>query len=173
LIGFDKYRVLADERKQIAKLIKEQEPKVSNRQIAKLVGTSHQSVGRDVGPSGPLRGDNPNQIKGANVVSGPSGPLGAPADISGGRAARLVMQRETGAANRIAKLVGVASKTVDRDIAPSGAVRGKKPSNNNGPNKAGASSGATVSGAKNDISGEHAAKLVMRRASGGAHHRSA
>ena len=106
LIGFDKYRVLADERKQIAKLIKEQEPKVSNRQIAKLVGTSHQSVGRDVGPSGPLRGDNPNQIKGANVVSGPSGPLGAPADISGGRAARLVMQRETGAANRIAKLVG-------------------------------------------------------------------
>jgi len=40
--------VAEHERKQITRLIKEQEPKVSNRQIAKLVGADEKTVRRDL-----------------------------------------------------------------------------------------------------------------------------
>jgi hypothetical protein len=66
-IGLDKLRGTAEERKRIANRIRELQPKVSNRKIAKAIGVSHQTVGRDAGPSGPKRTKKP-------AVSGPNGP---------------------------------------------------------------------------------------------------
>jgi hypothetical protein len=57
-IKFDKeLRLAAEQRQRIAKRIKELQPEASNRKIAKALGTSHQTVGRDLVQDGPTEAE--------------------------------------------------------------------------------------------------------------------
>ena len=90
-IKLDSFRPLAEQRKRIAARIKELQPKASNRAIAKTLGASHQSVGRDIGPNGPHAEKKKNQINADKAGAGPNGP---PA-LSGAAAAKIVERRTT------------------------------------------------------------------------------
>jgi N6-adenosine-specific RNA methylase IME4 len=101
-LNFEKYRILAEQRKQLAQRIKALQPQVSNRSIAKLVGASASAIDRDTRAASndaPSQ-KKPNENKGAK---GSTAPNGASA-ISGSRAARLVHNRETGAAERLERV---------------------------------------------------------------------
>ena len=74
--------LLSGDRKRIAARIKALQPKVSIRQIGRTLGASHQSVGRDIGPSGPLA---TARSKGGETADGPNGPRA----LSGEEAANL------------------------------------------------------------------------------------
>jgi hypothetical protein len=86
-----KFKQVAEQRKRIVARIKELQPKVSNRQIARTLGVRETTVRRDTAPNG------------------------AP-DFTGERAAKLVMRRETASADRIAK---VAADEASRPSAAS------------------------------------------------------
>lgn len=107
-IRMEDFKLAAEQRKKIATMIKALQPKVSNRKIAKAIGTSHQTIGRDCGgPSGPKRGKNSSK---SNNGGGPSGP------ISGGQAASVVARHERvketqgNVADRVAKVALDAKK---------------------------------------------------------------
>jgi hypothetical protein len=88
----DSLRASAEQRKRIAQLIKQLQPKASNRAIAKTLGVSHQSVGRDVGgPSGPRDSAGATDKNRDGKSGGPSGP---PREFSGERAASSGALRE-------------------------------------------------------------------------------
>jgi hypothetical protein len=44
----DEYRIIAEQRKRVAKRIKELQPEASNRAIAKVVGVSHETINNDL-----------------------------------------------------------------------------------------------------------------------------
>lgn len=52
-LRLDKFRVIATERKRIAQRIKELQPVVSNRQIARTLGVGHATINRDGGSNDP------------------------------------------------------------------------------------------------------------------------
>jgi phage N-6-adenine-methyltransferase len=54
-LRLDKFKVIAEQRKQIVNRIKELQPDVSNRQIGRTLGISHETVNRDVGTNVPHR----------------------------------------------------------------------------------------------------------------------
>jgi N6-adenosine-specific RNA methylase IME4 len=112
-IRLDEFAQVAERRKSIAKRIKELQPKASNRQIAKTLGTSHQSVGRAVGPSGPPRAKRTNATKGGKAAGGPSGPF------SGAAAARAVGRAESREARQEEK----KDKRAERESALAGKIK--------------------------------------------------
>ena len=61
-----------------------------NRAIAKMLGTSHQSVGRDAGPNGPAKGKRGSKNGDGKQDGGPNGPP----VLAGAAAAQLVARRE-------------------------------------------------------------------------------
>jgi hypothetical protein len=80
----------AEQRKKLAQRIKELTPAASNRQIAKTLGTSKDSINRDVGA------DAPPEVK-PLTISTPrkSRPANAPPVLSGAAAAQTVHKHET------------------------------------------------------------------------------
>ena len=92
-VKLDNLKPVAEQRKRIAARIKELQPKASNRAIAKTLGTSHQSVGRDVGPNGPAAGKKARATDEGKASLGPNGP--APPALSGAAAAKAVEAKET------------------------------------------------------------------------------
>jgi N6-adenosine-specific RNA methylase IME4 len=69
--------------------------------------------------------------------------------------AALIKAAEPKVSNRaIAKAVGAGSRTIDRDVAPNGAVQGKKTSKNKG--------GGAPNGANAPLAGYEAARVVAR-----------
>ena len=94
------FRLVAEQRKRIASRIKELQPDASNRQVAKMLGTSHQSINRDLaGPSGSLAAKKLNENKSSKKPSGPNGPEA----VSGAEAAQIVERKQQANARKEAK----------------------------------------------------------------------
>ncbi|UPK03142.1 MT-A70 family methyltransferase [Bradyrhizobium sp. 170] len=96
-IRLDNLKPVAEQRKEIAKLIKEKQPKASNRQIAKTLGVRETTVRRDVAPNGAPAGKKPSNVSEAKASAAPNG---APA-IAGAAAAKLIARREEGKQARL------------------------------------------------------------------------
>jgi N6-adenosine-specific RNA methylase IME4 len=95
-----KFRTVAEQRKRILTRIKELQPKVSNRQLAKTLGIDDRTVRRDTAAFAA-----PDSKK----ASRNNGQTGEPAafaaqGITGEHAARLVLRRETAGADRLARV---------------------------------------------------------------------
>jgi hypothetical protein len=84
-IGLDKLRGTAVERGRIANRIRELQPKVSNRKIAKALGVGETTVRRDTAPNGAPAAKTTNENNPAFATTAPNG---APA-ISGAAAAKI------------------------------------------------------------------------------------
>jgi N6-adenosine-specific RNA methylase IME4 len=106
-VSLDKFRPQAEARARIAKRIKELEPKVSNRAIAKTLGVSHTQVATDI--AGKKLPASPEKLSQNNAPKNDDGnllpptaptPSSPPRAISGAAAANLVHRREVGAAER-------------------------------------------------------------------------
>lgn len=102
-IRLDNLKTSAEQRTRIALKIKQLQPKVSNRSIAKALGVGRSTVDRDTGPNGPASPKKLNQISAGKAPSGPNGPppkqLPAPAATSGLQAAKIVERRTSGIAS--------------------------------------------------------------------------
>lgn len=109
-LRFDKMRVLADQRKEFSRLMKELEPDVSNRQIGRTLGVSKDTVRGD---NSPPRNKKMNQIKGGKSGSGDNSPA-----LSGERAAKLVLRRETASQDRRDKVAADESRVLALRPAP-------------------------------------------------------
>jgi hypothetical protein len=92
-LQLEKFITVAQERKRLALRIKQLQPEASNRAIAKALGASHQTIGRDVGPDGPSASQKAN---GNNEAASASGPNGPPRERSGAEAAQLVARKFRG-----------------------------------------------------------------------------
>jgi N6-adenosine-specific RNA methylase IME4 len=90
-IRLDKFKALADERKRLAAKIKALQPKASNRQIAKTLGVSKDTVRGDLGgEKSPRQSKKAIKNKGVNGGSGENSPHSLPGD----EAARVVARAE-------------------------------------------------------------------------------
>jgi N6-adenosine-specific RNA methylase IME4 len=86
-LRLDKFRVIAAERKQIAQRIKELQPAVSNRQIARTLGTGSRTIDRDFAPNDAL--DNGASKEVPSVTASNDAP-----SLSGRQAAVTIDRRE-------------------------------------------------------------------------------
>lgn len=105
-LRFDNIRLLADQRKKLARRIKELQPKASQRAIAKTLGVGKTTIQKDIGGrKGP---NEPSKHDGAHRDSGHKGPRPI-TRIGGAAAARHVerrarrIQRETYSKRRVAE----------------------------------------------------------------------
>lgn len=73
-IRLDKFRAIAEQRKRIANLIKSEEPKASNRQIARTLGVDHKTVSSDLGGNSPTASKKDRQAKLDLAVDGENSP---------------------------------------------------------------------------------------------------
>jgi N6-adenosine-specific RNA methylase IME4 len=89
-IRLDSFRAVAEQRKRIAGRIKQLQPKVSNRQIAKTLGSSHTQVGRDLGTNVPAADKKASKINASQTPAGTN----VPPVIAGAAAAQLVQRKE-------------------------------------------------------------------------------
>jgi N6-adenosine-specific RNA methylase IME4 len=95
-----RFRQVAEERKRIIERIKELQPTVSNRQIARTLGVSDQTVGRATNVAARQKTSNEN-----NDTSSADATNVAPSEFTGERAAKLVLRKETARADHIAKVI--------------------------------------------------------------------
>jgi hypothetical protein len=109
-VRLDKFRAVAEERKKIAELIKEQQPKASNRKIAKVLGVDETTVRRDTAANAASGQKKASPIKGEKSAAAANA---APA-LSGAEVARLAQQRES--------KLAAAEETVERREASRGAT---------------------------------------------------
>lgn len=96
-----KFKQATEQRKRIVARIKELQPKVTNRQIARTLGTDETTIRRDTAAKA---APDPKKV---NQNSGPfdgTAAKAAPGEFTGERAAKLVLRRETAGADRIAKV---------------------------------------------------------------------
>jgi N6-adenosine-specific RNA methylase IME4 len=80
-LHLDRFKVLADQRKEFRERVKALQPEVSNRAIAEALGVGRETINRDArgGQNGPL-GDG--KAKGNGKAGGPHGPAGGRRDAS-------------------------------------------------------------------------------------------
>jgi N6-adenosine-specific RNA methylase IME4 len=105
-------RVVTEQRKRIATRIKELQPKASNRQIAKVVGASHTQINDDLREAGRNLPASNKNINDLNEPS-PDGGKNLPSAVSGPAAARLIERRETGKAERLAKVAADEARVLN------------------------------------------------------------
>ncbi|MBR0753473.1 hypothetical protein JQ604_14895 [Bradyrhizobium jicamae] len=98
-IKLDNLKSSAEQRKRIALRIKELAPKVSNRQIAKTLGVSRQTINREAGTNVPRAGKTLNQINSPKASAGTN----VPPAPSGAAAAKIVERRSNGMTRTHAK----------------------------------------------------------------------
>jgi N6-adenosine-specific RNA methylase IME4 len=90
-IKLDSFRTIAEQRKRIAARIKQLQPKVSNRAIAKTLGVNRSTVDRDTGANAPPADKNASKINAGRTGRGAN----APPALSGAAAAKTVEAKET------------------------------------------------------------------------------
>jgi hypothetical protein len=73
----DNFKLIAEQRKKIAERIKKLQPKVSNREIGKVLGIDHKTVAADVGETSPAKAKKPKEPKPKKPSGGENSP---PAD---------------------------------------------------------------------------------------------
>lgn len=84
-LQLDQFRPIAEERRRIAKRIKELQPAASNRAIAKTLGAHHETIASDIGENSPQGGKKNNKTNGS---AGDNSPL------TGAEAAKIVAKRQ-------------------------------------------------------------------------------
>jgi N6-adenosine-specific RNA methylase IME4 len=84
-LRLDKFKTIADERQAIVRRIKELQPGVSNRQLARTLGVSDMTIGRDLAT---------NVASNAEKVADKDGASSKNVALSGEEAAALVRKRE-------------------------------------------------------------------------------
>jgi N6-adenosine-specific RNA methylase IME4 len=104
-LRFDELQETVEQRKRIGKLIKDLQPKVSNRQIAKIVKLPRRTIDRAVGQVGPLNAKNGNQNKQEVGQVGPT-------PYTGAKAAALVVGRQTAKQDRLDKVAADESRVL-------------------------------------------------------------
>jgi N6-adenosine-specific RNA methylase IME4 len=103
-IRLDSFRPVAEQRKRIATRIKQLQPKVSNRAIAKTLGADERTVRRDTAAiAAPYKG-NTSGISGGEAIAAANA---APA-IAGAVAAKLIARRENIEDRRDERLAKIA-----------------------------------------------------------------
>jgi N6-adenosine-specific RNA methylase IME4 len=103
-LKLDQFKVVADQRQQFAKLVKECEPEVSNRAIATALGVDHQTINNDTAGE-----KSPRDVQKAaenGKAGGEKSPLGA---SDGRRDAALIGNRGNREERREEKLASVAT----------------------------------------------------------------
>jgi N6-adenosine-specific RNA methylase IME4 len=112
-----KFKSVAEQRKRIVARIKELQPKVSNRQIARTLGVrSHSTINEDVG--GRSRPHASKKVNRNNDHDNGDGRNRPPEEFTGERAAKLVLRRETAGADRIAKVTADEQRVLALVPAP-------------------------------------------------------
>jgi N6-adenosine-specific RNA methylase IME4 len=99
-LHLDEFQHTLDQKKRIGKLIKDLQPKVSNRQIAKTVGIGTRTADRMAAPRGASESKKGNKNKQSEK---PTAPSGAPTEYSGAKAAQIVERRTTDVATTQAR----------------------------------------------------------------------
>jgi len=86
-----RFELIKEDRKRLAKRIKELQPKATQRAIATALGSKQRTIGHDLEPNGSKKPKKPNEN---NEATEPSGSK----TLSGEQAAKLVKQKTEGAA---------------------------------------------------------------------------
>jgi N6-adenosine-specific RNA methylase IME4 len=92
-LRFERFKAVAEERKEIAALIKRNQPKASNRQIAKTLGVNRMTINRDIGTNVPPEDKSTSNINDRENLGGTNVP-----SLSGAAAAVAVHKTEQRAA---------------------------------------------------------------------------
>jgi N6-adenosine-specific RNA methylase IME4 len=100
-IQLDDLRPVAEARKRIAKRIKELQPQVSNRAIAGALGVDEGTIRGDIAENSAPGEKKANKNKGENEATAENSAPAPVGELSGERAARVVMQREAAGMNRL------------------------------------------------------------------------
>jgi N6-adenosine-specific RNA methylase IME4 len=114
-IKLDAFRTVAEQRKRIALRIKELQPAVSNRQIAKVLGVGATTVRRDTAPVGAPTDEKPSDINEGKAATAPNG---APPALAGAAAAKLVARREEGKQARLDKVAADEQRVLRLEPVP-------------------------------------------------------
>jgi transposase len=109
-----------DQRRRVVKLIKTLQPQASNRQIAKTLGVSKDTVRRDTGANAPPPAKNPNENNHAKHTTGANAPPG----LSGAEVVRLAQRQaaKTESADRAERRLG-DYRSVERAATSKATIR--------------------------------------------------
>jgi N6-adenosine-specific RNA methylase IME4 len=99
-IKLDNLKAVAEQRKRVALRIKQLQPKATNRQIARTLGSSHTQVGRDLGTNVPVADKKARKINAGQTPAGTN----VPPVLAGAAAAKLIARREEGKQARLDKV---------------------------------------------------------------------
>jgi N6-adenosine-specific RNA methylase IME4 len=115
-LRLDKFRAVAEQRKRIAQRIKELQPAVSNRQIARTLSVDESTIRDD------LAGNSAHRKKSAKENNErETGSAGNPARaLSGAQAAKIVQRRETGRLEHAARIARIAEISKGNADLPTG-----------------------------------------------------
>jgi N6-adenosine-specific RNA methylase IME4 len=94
-IRLDQLKGPAESRKRIAARIKELQPKVSNRAIAKTLGVDEKTIRNDGAERSAGSGKNVSPVKGATASAAEKSAPPTPREVSGAAAAKIVERRTT------------------------------------------------------------------------------
>jgi N6-adenosine-specific RNA methylase IME4 len=92
-LRLDKFRQIAEQRKRVAARIKQLQPTVSNRQIARTLGVEHRTIDRDLGANAPRPSDSTSKNNAGDATSGANAP---PPELTGAQAAQLARRKVVG-----------------------------------------------------------------------------
>jgi N6-adenosine-specific RNA methylase IME4 len=112
-IRLDQFRAVAEQRKRIALRIKELQPEVSNRRIAKTLGVGHDTIDRALGRGANAPGptESLSETSGADAAAGAN----APRAFTGAEAAKVVAKIEQGPALRADRRNAVLARIVEKN----------------------------------------------------------
>jgi N6-adenosine-specific RNA methylase IME4 len=105
-LQLDRFKVVADRRKEFIERVKELQPAVSNRAIADALGVDRRTIDRDRGANAPPGAQNAQQN------GEPSGANAPPGAGDGRRDARIITQRDTREERREEKLKGIEEAAI-------------------------------------------------------------
>jgi N6-adenosine-specific RNA methylase IME4 len=111
-LRLDKFRLIADERRQIVARIKELQPKVTNRQVARTLGVDEGTVRNDAAEFSADGRKNINPISAAKDAAAENS---APPGLTGEEAAKRVIRFEQAPAKRAERRAERLRRIVDRN----------------------------------------------------------
>jgi N6-adenosine-specific RNA methylase IME4 len=111
-LRLDKFRLIADERKQIVARIRELQPKVTNRQIARTLGVDEGTVRNDAAENSANGRKSINPI---SVAKDAAAEKSAPLGLTGEEAAKRVIRFEEAPAKRAERRAERLRRIVDRN----------------------------------------------------------
>jgi N6-adenosine-specific RNA methylase IME4 len=91
-LRLDKFRLIADERRQIVARIKELQPKVTNRQIARTLGVDEGTVRNDAAENS---ADSRKSVNPVSAAKAASAEKSAPPGLTGAEVAKIARRRES------------------------------------------------------------------------------